>query len=98
MAGMQTLSPMPGATAPADGEKSDMANAMAMQMKMFKYMPWILMFVIGGFPAGLLLYWAWSNILSFIQQYYITRKFKVDTPFDKFFRKIVGRPEPDNAG
>jgi len=66
----------------------------AMMAKMMKWMPWILMFVLAGFPAGLLLYWIWSNILSFAQQYHITRKNGVDTPVDKFFRKIFGKPEP----
>ena len=66
-----------------------------MQAKIFKFMPWVFMFVISPFAAGLLLYWVWNNILSFGQQYYITRKFKVDTPVDKFWRKITGKPEPE---
>ena len=70
----------------------------AMQAKIFKFMPWIFMFILAAFPAGLLIYWIWNNILSFGQQYYITRKFGVDTPVDKFFRKITGKPEPVAAG
>ena len=66
----------------------------AMMAKMMKWMPWLFMFILAGFPAGLLLYWIWNNILSFAQQYWITRKNGVDTPVDKFFRKIFGRPEP----
>jgi len=65
-----------------------------MQAKIFKFMPWIFMFVLSPFAAGLLLYWVWNNILSFGQQYYITRKFKVDTPVDAFWRKITGKEEP----
>ena len=65
-----------------------------MQAKIFKFMPWIFMFILSPFAAGLLLYWVWNNILSFGQQYYITRKFKVDTPIDAFFRKITGKEEP----
>jgi len=57
-------------------------------------MPWLFMFILAGFPAGLLLYWIWNNILSFAQQYWITRKNGVDTPVDQFFRKIFRRPEP----
>ncbi len=64
------------------------------QAKVFKWMPWIFMFILAGFPAGLLIYWVWSNILSFAQQYHITRKNGVDTSVDKFFRKIFRRPEP----
>jgi len=66
-----------------------------MQAKIFKFMPWVFMFILSPFAAGLLLYWVWNNILSFGQQYYITRKFKVDTPVDKFWRKITGKPEPE---
>lgn len=67
-------------------------NEMAeMQMKMFRYMPWIFMFILAPFATGLLIYWVWNNVLSFAQQYYITRKFKVDTPVDQFFRKLKGQ-------
>lgn len=62
-----------------------------MQRKIFQLMPLIFMFILAPFAAGLLVYWVWNNILSFIQQYYITRKFGVDTPFDAFFNKILGR-------
>ena len=65
-----------------------------MQQKIFAFMPWIFMFILAPFASGLLLYWVWNNILSFIQQYIITRKFKVDTPIDRFWRKITGKPDP----
>jgi len=65
-----------------------------MQAKIFKFMPWVFMFILSPFATGLLIYWVWNNILSFGQQYYITRKFKVDTPVDKFWRKITGKEEP----
>ena len=82
---MYMLTPPAGA---GGGEQAEMMQ------KMMKWMPWIFMFVLAGFPAGLLLYWVWNNVLSFIQQYIITRKFKVDTPIDQFFRKVTGKPEP----
>ena len=68
-----------------------------MMAKMMKWMPWIFMFILAGFEASLLVYWIWNNVLSFGQQYYITRKFKVDTPVDKFFRKITGKEAPANT-
>ena len=34
----------------------------------FKIMPWIMMFVMAPFAAGLLLYWTVSNILTIAQQ------------------------------
>lgn len=55
------------------------------------------MFVLAPFPAGLLVYWVWNNMLSFGQQYIITRKFKVDTPIDQFFRKITGKEKPETT-
>jgi YidC/Oxa1 family membrane protein insertase len=45
-----------------------------MQAKMMKFLPYILILVFATFPAGLLIYWTFSNILSIAQQYYITRK------------------------
>jgi YidC/Oxa1 family membrane protein insertase len=82
---MYTLQPAPTMGA------SDQAQ---LQAKIFKWMPWLFMFILAGFPAGLLIYWIWSNILSFAQQYHITKKNGVDTSIDKFFRKIMGRAEP----
>ncbi len=64
-----------------------------LQQKVFKFMPWIFMFILAPFAAGLLIYWVWSNILSFAQQYYITRKYKVHTPFDSFFDKLLGKAD-----
>ena len=68
-----------------------------MQAKIFKLMPWVFMFILAPFPAGLLVYWVWNNMLSFGQQYYITRKFKVDTPIDQFFRKVTGKEKPETT-
>lgn len=82
---MYTLQPTPSVGA---GDQA------AMMAKMMKWMPWMFMFILAGFPAGLLIYWIWNNILSFAQQYWITRKNGVDTPVDKFFRRLTGRPEP----
>jgi YidC/Oxa1 family membrane protein insertase len=41
------------------------------QQQMFAIMPWILMFVMAPFAAGLLLYWVTSNILTLAQQSYL---------------------------
>jgi len=86
---MYTLTPAPTMGA------SEQAQ---LQAKIFKWMPWLFMFILAGFPAGLLIYWVWNNILSFAQQYHITKKNGVDTSIDRFFRKILGRPEPVAAG
>ena len=45
-----------------------------MQQQIFSIMPWILMFVMAPFAAGLLLYWNTSNILTLAQQKYLYSK------------------------
>jgi YidC/Oxa1 family membrane protein insertase len=54
------------------------APADPIQASMFNWMPLIFTFTLGGFPAGLVIYWAWSNLLSIIQQSYIMKKNGVD--------------------
>ncbi|MEH2623030.1 YidC/Oxa1 family membrane protein insertase [Bradyrhizobium sp. AZCC 1719] len=44
------------------------------QKMIFDWMPLIFTFMLAGFPAGLVIYWAWNNLLSVIQQSYIMRK------------------------
>ena len=46
-----------------------------MQAKVFKWMPWLFLFLFAGFPAGLVLYWVWSNSLSIIQQKIIMARY-----------------------
>ncbi len=41
------------------------------QQQIFSIMPWMLMFVMAPFAAGLLLYWVTSNILTLAQQTYL---------------------------
>ncbi|HTN15543.1 MAG TPA: membrane protein insertase YidC [Sphingomonadaceae bacterium] len=41
------------------------------QQQMFMFMPWVLMFVMAPFAAGLLLYWCTSNLLTIAQQAYL---------------------------
>ena len=36
-------------------------------------MPVLFTFMLASFPAGLVIYWSWNNLLSVAQQYYITR-------------------------
>lgn len=47
------------------------------QAKVFAWMPYFFLFLFASFPAGLVLYWAWSNILSILQQQLITRRHKM---------------------
>ncbi len=38
------------------------------QQMIFKWMPVLFTFMLATFPAGLVIYWAWNNFLSIIQQ------------------------------
>jgi YidC/Oxa1 family membrane protein insertase len=44
------------------------------QQQMFAIMPWMMMFVMAPFAAGLLLYWVTSNLLTVAQQSYLYSK------------------------
>ncbi|WP_203077227.1 membrane protein insertase YidC [Falsiroseomonas ponticola] len=41
------------------------------QAKIFAWMPLIFTFMLASFPAGLVIYWTWNNLLSIAQQYWI---------------------------
>lgn len=45
------------------------------QQQVFAIMPWMMMFVMAPFAAGLLLYWITNNILSIAQQQWMYRQF-----------------------
>jgi YidC/Oxa1 family membrane protein insertase len=47
------------------------------QAKIFMLMPIMFTFFLAGFPAGLVIYWSWNNILSMTQQYVIMRRMGV---------------------
>src|SRR5690606_20052612 len=44
------------------------------QKTMFAWMPVIFTFMLASFPAGLVIYWSWNNLLSVLQQGFIMRK------------------------
>ena len=41
------------------------------QAAVMTYMPFMFLFLFASFPAGLVIYWAWNNTLSILQQLYI---------------------------
>jgi YidC/Oxa1 family membrane protein insertase len=59
-----------------------------MQRRIFQFMPIVFTFIMAGFPAGLLLYWGWSNVLTIIQQYIIMHRFKAENPIDTFLARF----------
>ena len=43
------------------------------QAMIFAWMPWVFMFMLGGFASGLVVYWIANNTITFTQQYLIMR-------------------------
>ncbi len=44
------------------------------QAKIFLFLPFFFTFLLAAFPAGLVVYWAWNNSLSILQQWIIMRR------------------------
>jgi len=44
------------------------------QAQVFAWMPVMFTFLLAPFPAGLVIYWAWNNTLSVLQQSYIMKR------------------------
>jgi YidC/Oxa1 family membrane protein insertase len=59
------------------------------QQKVFLLMPVFMMFIMGGYPAGLVVYWAWSTTLAILQQYVIMRRMGVNFEWEKKFPRLV---------
>jgi YidC/Oxa1 family membrane protein insertase len=62
------------------------------QAMIFNWMPVIFTFMLGTFPAGLVIYWAWNNTLSVAQQWFIMKRHGVEVNLlgnilDSFKRK-----------
>lgn len=62
-----------------------------MQARIFAFLPIIFTFVLAPFAAGLVIYWAWNNFLSVMQQYIIMRRHGNETQFDKLIAHIRGK-------
>jgi YidC/Oxa1 family membrane protein insertase len=64
------------------------------QQMVFNWMPLIFTFMLGSFPAGLVIYWAWNNTLSVLQQSVIMHKngAKIEL-FDNLKRTFI-KPKP----
>ncbi len=45
------------------------------QKQVFAIMPWMFMFIMAQYAAGLLVYWTTNNLVSILQQWYMLKKF-----------------------
>jgi YidC/Oxa1 family membrane protein insertase len=50
------------------------------QAKMFMILPVVFTYMLSQFPAGLVIYWAWNNLLSIAQQWLIMRRSAAAVP------------------
>ncbi len=50
-----------------------------MQARIMMALPFVFVFIFAPFPAGLVLYWAWNNLLSIAQQWVIMRRMDAKT-------------------
>ncbi len=70
------------------------------QQMIFNWMPVMFTFLLASFPVGLIIYWAWNNVLSIAQQAYIMKKQGAEIPFKDNIKKqlngIMGffKPKP----
>lgn len=65
------------------------------QAMIFNWMPVIFTFMLGTFPAGLVIYWAWNNTLSIAQQWFIMKRHGVEVNlFGNILDSFRRKPKP----
>jgi YidC/Oxa1 family membrane protein insertase len=71
------------------------------QAMIFNWMPVFFTFLLASFPAGLVLYWTWNNLLSILQQAYIMKKHGVEINLLGNIKQSLGlnkKDKKDEAG
>ena len=58
-------------------QKMNPQPADPVQAKVFMFLPIMFTFLLAAFPSGLVIYWAWSNVLGMAQQWVIMRRMGV---------------------
>ncbi|KRA97738.1 insertase [Devosia sp. Root685] len=65
------------------------------QAMIFNWMPIIFTFMLGAFPAGLVIYWAWNNTLSVTQQWFIMKRHGAEVNlFGNILDSFRKKPKP----
>ncbi len=67
------------------------------QAMIFTWMPFVFMFMMAGFPAGLVIYWSWNNTLSVVQQSVIMKRQGVQIELWNNLRNLFSRKKPKPA-
>ncbi len=66
------------------------------QKMIFDWMPLIFTFMLAGFPAGLVIYWAWNNTLSVLQQSFIMKRNGVKVELLDNVKAVFGSKKATN--
>ena len=64
-----------------------------MQARIFGMLPIVFTVILAPFAAGLVIYWAWNNFLTVLQQYVIMRRNGNETQLDKLIARLMKRGE-----
>ena len=75
-------------------QKMNPAPPDPVQQRIFMFLPIIFTFFLASFPAGLVIYWTWNNLLSIAQQWMIRRQ----TPPMITATPVAATAEGDKAG
>jgi YidC/Oxa1 family membrane protein insertase len=65
------------------------------QAAIFAWLPWVFMFMLGGFASGLLIYWIANNLITFAQQYIIMKRHGYTPDLFGNIRASFQRKKPD---
>ena len=65
------------------------------QQMIFNWMPLIFTFMLGSFPAGLVIYWAWNNTLSVLQQSAIMHRNGAKIELFDNLKRTFFKPKPN---
>lgn len=80
-------------------QRMNPAPADPVQQQIFTWMPVIFTFMLASFPSGLVIYWAWNNSLSVLQQGVIMRRQGVkieifdNLGLDRMFNRLLNRSD-----
>ena len=67
------------------------------QKMIFDWMPLIFTFMLASFSAGLVIYWAWNNLLSVSQQSYIMHRHGAKIELWDNVKELFGWKKPDDT-
>ncbi|WP_332065950.1 membrane protein insertase YidC [Bartonella sp. CB189] len=67
------------------------------QAALFTWMPVVFTFMLSSFPVGLVIYWAWNNILSMIQQSVMMKRQGVKIELFNNLKSIWRKPSKTEA-